>query len=210
MKSFQLIEKKLFERGYQLIAGTDEAGRGPLAGPVVAATVIFPPNIIIEGIEDSKKINANEREKLAEEIKTKALSYSVSVIDHNLIDELNILHASLLAMKQAIERLKVNPDFVLVDGKFSPDISIPVKSIVKGDSKCFTIAAASILAKTYRDNLMREYSKEYPEYNFQKNKGYPTSDHIQAILRFGHCEIHRKTFMKKIYERRIKQLEIEF
>lgn len=210
MKSFQLIEKKLFERGFQLIAGTDEAGRGPLAGPVVAAAVIFPPDVIIEGIEDSKKINAKEREKLAKEIQTKAIAYSISVIDHNLIDELNIFRASLLAIKQAIERLKVTPDFILVDGKFSPDISIPVKSIVKGDSKCFTIASASILAKTYRDSLMREYSKEYPEYNFQKNMGYPTLDHIQAILKFGHCEIHRKTFLKKIYERRFKQLKIEF
>lgn len=210
MKSFQLIEKKLFERGFQLIAGTDEAGRGPLAGPVVAAAVIFPPDVIIEGIEDSKKINAKEREKLAKEIQTKAIAYSISVIDHNLIDELNIFRASLLAIKQAIERLKVTPDFILVDGKFSPDISIPVKSIVKGDSKCFTIASASILAKTYRDSLMREYSKEYPKYNFQKNMGYPTLDHIQAILKFGHCEIHRKTFLKKIYERRFKQLKIEF
>lgn len=210
MKGFQIIEKKLISQGFQLIAGTDEAGRGPLAGPVVAAAVIFPPDVIIEGIEDSKKINAREREKLAEEIKTKALDYSVSVIDQNLIDELNILRASLLAMKQAIEKLKVNPDYVLVDGKFNPDISIPAKSIVKGDSRCFTIAAASILAKTYRDNLMGEYSSKYPEYNFHKNMGYPTREHIQAILKYGPCEIHRKTFLKKIHERKFKQLEIEF
>lgn len=210
MKSFQKLEKELFSEGYNLIAGVDEAGRGPLAGPVVAAAVVFLPDTIIQGIDDSKKLNEKEREFLEVEIKKKALAYSIFVADVNYINEKNILVASLYAMKNSILNLSIKPDFVLVDGKFTLELPIKNRAIIKGDSKCFSIAAASILAKTYRDRLMIEYSKIYPEYNFHKNKGYPTRDHINAILKYGHCEIHRKKFLRKVYERRFIQQEIEF
>lgn len=210
MKTFQAIEKDIFKKGYRLIAGVDEAGRGPLAGPVVAAAVIFEPDTKIDGIEDSKKLNEKERTILEEEIKKKALAYSIFAADVNYIDKCNILRATLYAMKNSILNLGIEPDFVLIDGKFSPELPYKSKAIIKGDNKCFSIAAASILAKTYRDRLMIEYSKIYPEYNFHKNKGYPTKEHINAILKYGHCEIHRKLFLRKIYERRSFQMEFEF
>lgn len=210
MRTFQKIEKKLFDEGYKLIAGVDEAGRGPLAGPVVAAAVIFDQNTFIRGIDDSKKLNQKEREALEEEIKAKALAYSISVVDVKNIDKSNILLASLEAMKKSIMSLSVTPDFVLIDGKFSPELPYKNSAIIKGDSKCFSIAAASILAKTFRDRLMQEYSEKYPQYKFHKHKGYPTQEHIEAILKYGPCEIHRKKFLRKIYERRIIQQEFEF
>lgn len=210
MRTFQKIEKKLFDEGYKLIAGVDEAGRGPLAGPVVAAAVIFDLNTFIRGIDDSKKLNQKEREALEEEIKAKALAYSISVVDVKSIDKSNILLASLEAMKKSIMSLSVTPDFVLIDGKFSPELPYKNSAIIKGDSKCFSIAAASILAKTFRDRLMQEYSEKYPQYKFHKHKGYPTQEHIEAILKYGPCEIHRKKFLRKIYERRIIQQEFEF
>ncbi len=210
MRTFQKIEKKLFDEGYKLIAGVDEAGRGPLAGPVVAAAVIFDQNTFIRGIDDSKKLNQKEREALEEEIKAKALAYSISVVDVKSIDKSNILLASLEAMKKSIMSLSVTPDFVLIDGKFSPELPYKNSAIIKGDSKCFSIAAASILAKTFRDRLMQEYSEKYPQYKFHKHKGYPTQEHIEAILKYGPCEIHRKKFLRKIYERRIIQQEFEF
>lgn len=194
MRTFQKIEKKLFDEGYKLIAGVDEAGRGPLAGPVVAAAVIFDQNTFIRGIDDSKKLNQKEREALEEEIKAKALAYSISVVDVKNIDKSNILLASLEAMKKSIMSLSVTPDFVLIDGKFSPELPYKNSAIIKGDSKCFSIAAASILAKTFRDRLMQEYSEKYPQYKFHKHKGYPTQEHIEAILKYGPCEIHRKNF----------------
>ncbi len=210
MNSFQKIEKEILSKGYKLIAGVDEAGRGPLAGPVVAAAVIFSAETFIEGINDSKKLSQKNREALEIEIKQKALSYSVFVVDEKEIDRLNIFNASLFAMKNAIMKLSLTPDYVLVDGKFKLDLSIENKAVIKGDSRCFSIAGASILAKTYRDRLMREYSKIYPHYKFHKNKGYPTKEHIKAILEFGPCEIHRKKFLRKIYERRTEQQKIEF
>lgn len=210
MKTFQQIEKELFAQGYRLIAGVDEVGRGPLAGPVVAAAVIFDPLTIIEGVDDSKKLSEKKREILEQEIKKKALAYSIYVVDVDFIDRHNIFVASLYSMLNAVLNLKIKPDFVLIDGKFSPEMPYKNKAVIKGDSKCFSIAAASILAKTYRDRLMIEYSQKYPEYNFHKNKGYPTKEHINAILKYGHCEIHRKLFLRKIYERRIFQMEINF
>lgn len=198
MNTFQKIEKEILSKGYKLIAGVDEAGRGPLAGPVVAAAVIFDMETFIEGINDSKKLSSKNREALEIEIKQKALCYSVFIVDEKEIDKLNIFNASLYAMKNAIMNLNLTPDFVLVDGKYTLDVSIENKAIIKGDTKCFSIAAASILAKTYRDRLMNEYSLKYPQYKFHKNKGYPTREHIRAILEYGPCEIHRKKFLRKI------------
>lgn len=210
MRTFQRIEKNLFLSGYKFLAGVDEAGRGPLAGPVVAASVIFDPSTIIHGIDDSKKLSEKEREILEREIKDKALAYSIFTVDVEYINQYNILKASLLAMQKSILSLSIKPDFVLVDGKYTPELPFNSKAIIKGDSKCFSIAAASILAKTYRDRLMMHYSKIYPEYNFHKNKGYPTKEHINAILKHGHTEIHRKKFLRKIYEREFIQQEFEF
>ncbi|MCX8057596.1 MAG: ribonuclease HII [Ignavibacteria bacterium] len=210
MKTFQKIEKEFFKKGFELIAGVDEAGRGPLAGPVVAAAVVFDTNISIDGINDSKKLSEKDRIELEKEIKSKALAYSVQVVSVELINQLNILRASLLAMKNAVEELSILPQIVLVDGNFPINISIENKPIKKGDAKCFSIAAASILAKNYRDRLMISYSEIYPEYKFHKNKGYPTKEHIEAILKYGPCEIHRKKFLRKIYEREFIQQQIEF
>jgi len=210
MRSFQPIEKKYFKSGFELIAGTDEAGRGPLAGPVVAASVIFPKNVKINGINDSKILSLEQRLNLEVEIKSKAIAYSVKAIDHTTIDKINILNASLLAMRKAVESLIINPDIILVDGPKTFESTTQVISIIEGDSKCFTIAAASILAKNYRDRLMIDYAETYPIYNFEKNKGYPTKFHIEAILRYGPCEIHRKKFLTKIYERRSEQNTFEF
>ena len=210
MKTFQKIEREFFKKGYRLIAGVDEAGRGPLAGPVVAASVVFDEKIEIDGINDSKKLTSKEREQLEKEIKQKALAYSIFVVDVDEINKLNILRSSLFAMEQSILQLELKPDLILVDGNYKLNLSIENKPIVKGDSKCFSIAAASILAKTYRDRLMIELSEKFPEYKFHKNKGYPTREHIEAILKFGPCEIHRKKFLRKIYERKSEQQKIIF
>jgi len=210
LKTFQKIEREFFRKGYRLIAGVDEAGRGPLAGPVVAASVVFDERIEIDGINDSKKLNSKEREQLEKEIKQKALAYSIFVVDVDEINKLNILRSSLFAMEQSILQLEFKPDLILVDGNYKLNLSIENRPIVKGDSKCFSIAAASILAKTYRDRLMIELSEKFPEYKFHKNKGYPTREHIEAILKFGPCEIHRKKFLRKIYERKSEQQKIIF
>jgi len=210
LKTFQKIEREFFKKGYRLIAGVDEAGRGPLAGPVVAASVVFDERIEIDGINDSKKLTSKEREQLEKEIKQKALAYSIFVVDVDEINKLNILRSSLFAMEQSILQLELKPDLILVDGNYKLNLSIENKPIVKGDSKCFSIAAASILAKTYRDRLMIELSEKFPEYKFHKNKGYPTREHIEAILKFGPCEIHRKKFLRKIYERKSEQQKIIF
>ena len=203
-KQWNAEEKLAYERalqnaGCQYIAGVDEVGRGPLAGPVVCAAVIMPldEDKIIVGIDDSKKISAKKREQLAEQIKATALCYTIVEVDEKQIDEINILEATKLGMKRAIEGLALTPDTVLTDGNMTIDIAFPQKSVIHGDALSYSIGAASIIAKVHRDNLMDEYAKLYPHYAFEQNKGYGTSVHIQAIKEFGLCPIHRRTFTKK-------------
>lgn len=177
-------------------------GRGPLAGPVVAAAVILPleEEKRILGIDDSKKLSPKKRQALAEQIKEVAIAYAIEEVDEGVIDEINILQATRLAMKRAIERLVPRPDFVLTDGNMTLDIQIEQKSIVKGDALVASIGAASILAKVHRDALMESWAKEYPWYGFERNAGYGTKEHIQAIQERGICKIHRKTFVKKFWD----------
>jgi len=182
----------------RLIAGVDEVGRGPLAGPVVSAAVIFDEHVFIEGINDSKKLNEKQRERLFPLIIENAASFGVAAVSHGQIDKINILQASLKAMSIAVGRLKIIPDLILIDGNKTFSSKIPAKPIVKGDSKSFSIAAASIIAKVVRDGLMKRLDKYYPEYMWAKNKGYPTKDHIQAIKMYGACPLHRKSFLKNI------------
>jgi ribonuclease HII len=182
----------------KLIAGVDEAGRGPLAGPVVAASVIFSPNVNIEGVNDSKQLSEKKREKLFNEIISESLSFGISIVSHIKIDEINILNASLLAMFNSVNKLKIKPDLVLVDGNRSFVHDIPIKTIIKGDAKSFCIASASILAKVTRDRLMKKLSLRFPGYNWEKNKGYPTKQHIKTIKLIGASPLHRKTFLRKI------------
>jgi len=182
----------------RLIAGVDEVGRGPLAGPVVSAAVIFDEHVFIEGINDSKKLNERQREHLFPLIIENAASFGVAAVSHGQIDNINILQASLKAMSIAVGRLKILPDLILIDGNKTFSSKIPTKPIVKGDSKSFSIAAASIIAKVIRDRLMKRLDEYYPEYMWSKNKGYPTKDHIQAIKMYGACPLHRKSFLKKI------------
>ena len=193
------IERALQEKGYRYIAGVDEVGRGPLAGPVVCAAVIMPldESEIIEGVDDSKKVSEKKREKLAELIKEKALCYAIFEVDEKKIDEINILEATKEGMKQALLALKITPDMVLTDGNMTIDIPFKQHSIVHGDALSYSIGAASIVAKVYRDKMMDEYAKVYPKYAFEKNKGYGTAVHIQAIKEYGLCPIHRRTFTKK-------------
>ena len=193
------FERALQEKGYALVAGVDEVGRGPLAGPVVCAAVIMPldEQDIIAGIDDSKKLSAKKREMLAEKIKEKALCYTIVEVDEKRIDDINILEATKEGMKKALLTLEKTPDFVLTDGNMTLDIPFKQKSIVSGDALSYSIGAASILAKVYRDNLMDEYAKTYPVYAFEKNKGYGTAVHIAAIKEYGLCPIHRRTFTKK-------------
>ena len=192
-------ERALQMQGYTLIAGVDEVGRGPLAGPVVCAAVIMPlgENEIIDGVDDSKKLSEKKRQKLSEEIKAKAVCYSIFEISEKEIDEINILEATKKGMREALLALEIQPDMVLTDGNMTIDVPFPQKSIVHGDALSYSIGAASIVAKVYRDNLMDEYAKIYPEYAFEKNKGYGTAAHIAAIKEVGLCPIHRRTFTKK-------------
>ncbi len=187
-------ELSLFNDGYKLVAGADEAGRGPLAGPVVAAAVILDHKALIPGINDSKKLSESRRNLLYKEIIQRSISFGIAIIDHNIIDELNILRASLEAIKKAVYEMPIQPDFLLVDGNYLPELNLPMKPIVSGDSLSLSIAAASILAKVTRDRIMSEYDIIYPQYGFKKNKGYPTKEHISAIKKHGACEIHRKSF----------------
>jgi ribonuclease HII len=182
----------------KFIAGVDEVGRGPLAGPVVSAAVIFDEHVFIDGVNDSKKLTEKEREELFPIILSKAEAYGVASISHGQIDRINILQASLKAMSIAVNRLKVNPDLILIDGNKKFNSAVPTITIVKGDSKSFSIAAASIVAKVVRDRLMKRLNEYYPQYLWAKNKGYPTKDHIQAIRLYGACPLHRKSFLKKI------------
>jgi len=195
MKKF---DKKYLSKEVKFLAGVDEAGRGPLAGPVVAAAVIFDKKTSIKNVNDSKQLTQNQREYLFDNITAKALSYSVSVVDHTIIDEMNILNASLLAMKQAVESLNIKPDLILVDGNRGFPSDIPVIPVIKGDAKSFSIAAASILAKVTRDRIMKNLSLDYPEYFWDQNKGYPTRKHRDIILRIGPSPLHRKTFLGKL------------
>lgn len=196
-------ETQLQADGYRYIAGVDEVGRGPLAGPVVCAAVIMPLdlNSLIEGVDDSKKIKENERERLAKLIKERAIAYAVCEASHTEIDEINILEATKLCMLRCLNELNPMPDAVLIDGNFSLDIPFRQNSVIGGDAASYSIGAASIIAKVYRDNLMCEMDKIYPEYNFAKHKGYGTKEHLNAIREHGLCEIHRKTFTRKFWEK---------
>ncbi len=193
------FEKAAVNSGFSCICGVDEAGRGPLAGPVCAAAVILPEGAVIEGLDDSKKLTEKKRERLYDIIKETAVAYSVAYGTLEEIETVNILEATYLAMNRAIEGLNVKPDFALIDGNRIPrGIKIPCETIVKGDSKSMSVAAASVLAKVTRDRLMLEYDKKYPEYNFKKHKGYGTKEHTELIKQYGPCEIHRLSFLKNI------------
>ena len=192
------FEKEYHEKGYELIGGIDEAGRGPLAGPVVAACVILPKDCLIEGVNDSKKLSEKKREELYEEITKKALAWGVGIMDNHVIDEMNILNATRKAMTTAVSKLEIKPDFIFVDAEKRVDTQgIPYLPIVKGDALSISIAAASIIAKVTRDRMMKEYDKIFPCYGFEKHKGYGTKDHTQAIKENGLSMIHRKTFCEK-------------
>lgn len=187
-------EKAAMNKGYEFIIGTDEAGRGPLAGPVVAAAVVLPRNCKLRGINDSKKLTPLHRDVLYEQIKRASICYGISEVSPQVIDEINILEATRLAMQDAVEQLKPIGDFILVDGWENPRFTLPQEGIIKGDSKSISIAAASILAKVHRDRLMMIYDKVYPNYGFGEHKGYPTANHLAAVKQYGPCPIHRRTF----------------
>ncbi len=193
------IENNFFAKGYRIICGVDEAGRGPLAGPVCAAAVILPPNVQIPGLDDSKKLTDKRRRELFPVIKQQAVSYGIGLATHQEIDEINILQATYLAMERAIAQLKVRPELALIDGNRAKDFGLPVQTVVKGDSLSASIAAASILAKVTRDNIMLEYAQTYPQYGFEKHMGYGTKVHYAALDQFGASDIHRTTFLKKYY-----------
>ena len=192
-------EEKAWANGYGSVCGVDEAGRGPVAGPVCAAAVILPAGIVIEGLNDSKKLSEKKREKLFDEITANALAWSVSLVDERVIDEINILQATFLAMERAMAQLAPPPELALIDGNRSKDFGLPVRTIVKGDSLSASIAAASILAKVTRDRLMEQYDEQYPQYGFAVHKGYGTKRHYAALREYGPCPIHRQTFLKKFY-----------
>lgn len=189
-----LHESVAWNAGYGLIAGVDEAGRGPLAGPVVAAAVIIPEGTTLEGVKDSKEMTEKERERAFSVISEKAFAFSIGVVSHSFIDRFNILRASLEAMKQAISSLDPAPEYLLVDGIHAVPVSIPQKCLKKGDRLSLSISAASVMAKVYRDRIMRSYHEAFPEYGFFENKGYGTVRHREAISRCGPCKIHRLTF----------------
>ncbi|MBR4720265.1 MAG: ribonuclease HII [Clostridia bacterium] len=194
-------EKRLNAEGYRYVAGVDEAGRGPLAGPVYAAAVILPPDVRLDGINDSKKLSPKKREELFKEITEKAISYAVFSVDEKKIDEINILKATHMAMNGAVSSLSEKPDYVIIDGNSISGMDIPHETVVKGDAKSISIAAASILAKVSRDRYITKMAEIYPQYSFEKHKGYGTKEHIDAILKHGASPIHRKTFLTKILER---------
>ena len=193
------LEDSFKEKNIMVICGVDEAGRGPLAGPVCAAAVILPDHVEIAGLNDSKKLTDKRRRELFPVIQDCALAYGIGLASHEEIDTLNILQATYLAMERALSQLQMKPDMALIDGNRSKDFGIPVQTVVKGDSRSANIAAASILAKVTRDDLMLEYAKEYPEYGFDVHKGYGTRAHYDALRAHGPCAIHRMTFLKKFY-----------
>ncbi len=198
MPDFQYEEAARL-RGFNIVCGVDEAGRGPLAGPVCAAAVILPCGIFIEGLNDSKKLSEKKREALFDVIKEKAVAYSIAFGSVEEIENVNILNATFLAMNRAIEGLSMKPDYCLIDGNRVPkNIKFPCETVVKGDSKSASVAAASILAKVTRDRLMAEYDEKYPQYGFKNHKGYGTKAHYEAIEKYGVCEIHRLSFLKNV------------
>lgn len=194
-------ENQKRKEGYRLIAGVDEAGRGPLAGPVFAASVILPENCEIDGINDSKKLSEKKREELFDIICEKAVCWNVASVDEKVIDEINILNATHLAMNNAVNGMSIKPDYVMIDGNSIKNMDLPHCTIVKGDAKSISIAAASVLAKVSRDRFITEIAKKYPEYGFEKHKGYGTALHNESILKYGPCPVHRKTFLKKLFEK---------
>jgi ribonuclease HII len=197
LKVLKEQENILREKGFKAICGIDEAGRGPLAGPVVVASVIMPADSMIEGVNDSKKISEKKRELLYDKIIEEAISYGVGIIGQDEIDDINILNATKKGLTMSLQELTVRPDLIIVDALTHIDtMGIPYESIIKGDAKCYSISSASIIAKVTRDRIMREWDKVYPEYGFEKHKGYGTAMHIQAIKEYGLCPIHRKSFTK--------------
>ena len=193
------LENEIYDSGVSLICGVDEAGRGPLAGPVCAAAVILPRNIEIVGLNDSKKLSEKSREKLYDEICEKAMSFGIAFASVEEIDEFNILNAAMLAMNRAIAQLEPQPELALIDGNRSSAIEINSRCVIKGDAKCADIAAASILAKVTRDRYMLEMAEKYPEYHFERHKGYGTKLHYEALREYGPCEIHRPSFLRKMH-----------
>ncbi len=195
IQALKTLEGELRRQGYSLIAGVDEAGRGPLAGPVVAAAVILPGDAWIPGVDDSKRLAPERRETLFSKIKESALSVGIGEASVQEIDESNILQATFLAMRRALANLRLIPDLALIDGnRILPGCPIDQQTLVHGDSRCFSIAAASIIAKVHRDRLMRRYHEIFPQYRFDRHKGYGTREHLHAILKFGYCELHRRSF----------------
>lgn len=195
------FENKYWMKGIQFIAGVDEAGRGPLAGPVVASAVIFARGVLIEGVTDSKKLSAKKREECFHKIHESALSVGIGIVSHDVIDRINILQASFLAMNKALATLTIQPEYLLVDGNFFRHERFPVENIVKGDSLSHSIAAASIIAKVTRDALMKDLHRQYPQYGFDAHKGYGTKSHIEAIRQFGYSPIHRRSFHVDVLEK---------
>ena len=193
------IEQSFIDQGYKLICGVDEAGRGPLAGPVCAAAVILPVDYDIPGLNDSKKLSDKRRRELFPLIKEQAISFGIGLADHNEIDEINILQATFLAMERAIQQLSIRPDLALIDGNRQKDFGLPVQTIIHGDSLSASIAAASVLAKVTRDDIMLAMADEYAQYGFDIHKGYGTKAHYQALIEYGPCPIHRRSFIKKLY-----------
>ena len=199
LKALKQQENELRKKGFNKICGIDEAGRGPLAGPVVVASVIMPADSMIEGVNDSKKVSEKKREILYDKIIEQAISYGVAIIGQDEIDEINILNATKKGLTISLQELTVRPDLILVDALEHIDtIGIPYESIIKGDAKCYSISCASIIAKVTRDRIMREWDKVYPEYNFAQHKGYGTATHIESIKQYGLCPIHRRSFTKNI------------
>ncbi len=198
------FEKELYEKGFRFICGTDEAGRGPLVGPVVAGAVILPKNYHLDGLTDSKKLSEKKREKFFEIIKKEAIAYGIGIVDAKTIDEVNIYEASRMAMKKAIDNMAIKPDYILTDAMPITDLDVPVKAIIHGDGLSLTIAAASVLAKVTRDHYMYELDKKYPKYEFRKHKGYPTKRHLELISQYGVTKDYRFTYkpVKNVVESR--------
>ena len=200
MNQLKVFDRSFFISKNFVLAGVDEAGRGPLAGPVIAASVVFDKNTFIKEVNDSKRVSEKKREELYTKIINEAITFGVGIVDEKTIDKINILQATMIAMKDAVKNLKINPNLVIVDGNKAFETTLETKTIVKGDSISFSIAAASIVAKVTRDRIMRRASEIFPEYRWNKNKGYGTQEHINAIKRFGPTSIHRMSFLKNIIE----------